>query len=72
MNQSPTLSLEQEFNLELFAEQVENFTPQQAKEGLVELNRQMMIKDNLYRELLKHYMGISSTPMPLQDLGPQR
>lgn len=71
MNQSPNLSLEQEFNLKIFAERVENFTPKQAKEGLVELNRQMMIKDNLYRELLKHYMGIGSPPMPLQDLGPQ-
>jgi hypothetical protein len=65
MNQSADLSLEQEFNLKLFADQVQNLSPEQAKEFLVELNRQMMIRDNLYRDLLKQYMGINPTPMPL-------
>jgi hypothetical protein len=63
MNQSEDLSLEQEFNLRLFADLVQNLTPEQAKEFLVELNREMMIKDNLYRDLLKQYMGINSAPM---------
>ncbi|MGK7874312.1 MAG: NblA/ycf18 family protein [Xenococcaceae cyanobacterium] len=65
MNQPVNLSLEQEFNLKLFAEQVQNLTPEQAKEFLVELNRQMMIRDNLYRDLLKQYMGINAAPMAL-------
>lgn len=56
MNSSPTLSLEQQFNLKLFASKVQNLTPEQAREILVELQRQMMIKDNLYQDLLKHYM----------------
>jgi Phycobilisome degradation protein nblA len=43
MNQSATLSLEQEFNLRLFADQVQNLNPEQAKEFLIELNRQIMI-----------------------------
>lgn len=65
MNQPTNLSLEQEFNLKVFAEQVQKLTPEQAKEFLVELNRQMMIKDNLYRDLLRQYMGIAPAPMPL-------
>ena len=71
MNQSANLSLEQEFNLKLFADLVQKLTSEQAKEFLIELNQQMMLKDNLYRELLKHYMGIGSTPMLLQGLIPE-
>ncbi len=68
MNQSLNLSLEQEFNLKLFAEGVQNLSFEEAKKCLVELNQEMMIRDNLYRDLLKHYMGINSTPMPMEDL----
>ncbi len=56
MSQSTNLSLEQELNLTVFAKQVQNLTPEEAKKLLVELNRQIVIKDNLYRDLLKHYM----------------
>jgi hypothetical protein len=61
MNQPTNLSLEQELNLTIFAKQVENLPIEQAKELLVELHRQIVIKDNLYRDLLKHYMGMEST-----------
>lgn len=56
MSQSISLSLEQELSLTVFAKQVQNLTAQQAKELLIELNRQFIIRDNLYRDLLKHYM----------------
>ena len=56
MNQSTSLSLEQELNLTVFAKKVQNLTGEHAKQLLVELNRQILIKDNLYRDLLKHYM----------------
>jgi hypothetical protein len=65
MNQPVNLTLEQEFNLRVFSERVENLTPEQAKEFLVEINRQMMIRDNLYRDLLKQYMGMNTAPMSL-------
>jgi hypothetical protein len=71
MNQSVNLSLEQEFNLKLFADLVQNLSPEQAKEFLVELNQQMMIRENLYRDLLKQYLEIGSTPMPDQYLTPE-
>jgi hypothetical protein len=71
MNQSANLSLEQEFNLKLFADLVQNLSHEQAKEFLIELNQQMMIRENLYQDLLKHYLGIGSTPMPAQGLTPE-
>ena len=48
MNYSEQLSLEQEFNLRIFADQVESLSPEQLKDLSVELYRQMMVKDNLY------------------------
>jgi hypothetical protein len=65
VNQQIDLSLEQEFDLRLFAEQVQSLAPEQAKWLLVKLKQQMTIQDNLYRDLLKHYMGISTASMPL-------
>jgi hypothetical protein len=56
MTQSTSLSLEQELNLTVFAKQVENLTGEQAKQLLVELNRQILLQENLYKDLLKHYM----------------
>ncbi|MGK7915783.1 MAG: NblA/ycf18 family protein [Prochloraceae cyanobacterium] len=63
MNQSSQLSLEQEFNLRKFSDQVRNLSREQAQDLLIELNKQMMIQQNLYQELLKPYWGIGTTPM---------
>ena len=64
MNYSDKLSLEQEFNLRRFADQVRTLSPEQAQDLSLELYRQMMLKDNLYEEILKDYWGISSVPQP--------
>ena len=63
MNHSEKLSLEQEFNLRRFADQVRTLTPEQAQDLSLELYRQMMLKDNLYEDILKDYWGMSSVPM---------
>ena len=63
MNHPEKLSLEQEFNLRRFADQVRTLTPEQAQDLSLELYRQMMLKDNLYEEILKDYWGMSSVPM---------
>lgn len=47
------LSLEQQFNLKVYEDQVKNLNPQQAQEFLLEVLRQLMIKDNVIRHLLK-------------------
>ncbi|ELS02318.1 Phycobilisome degradation protein nblA [Xenococcus sp. PCC 7305] len=47
------LSLEQQFQLEVLRKDIENMSLEQAKEYLFEAFRQMMVKDNLCRDLFK-------------------
>lgn len=54
MEQTTNLSLEQKFKLQVLQEQVKNLTREQAQEFLIELFRQMMVKDNLVKQLLKN------------------
>ena len=54
MSEANKLSLEQEFSLKKLANQTQVLSRQQAQELIVELQRQMMIKDNLYQEIIKH------------------
>ena len=60
MKDSEQLSLEQEFDLRIFADRVRNLTSEEARGLSIELYRRMMLKDNLYEELLQDYWGISS------------
>lgn len=48
------LTLEQQFNMKVYEDQVKNLSADQAQEFLLELMRQMMIKDNVIRHLMKH------------------
>ena len=63
MKNSEQLSLEQEFNLRIFADQVRTLSPDQVQDLSIELYRRMMLKDNMYEELLKDYWEINSTPL---------
>jgi len=47
------LTLEQEFKLKVLQEQTKNLGLEQAQEYVAELLRQMMVKDNLVKHLLK-------------------
>ncbi len=62
MKDSEQLSLEQKFNLRTFADLVQTLSSEEAQGLSVELYRRMMLKDNLYQELLRDYWGISSFP----------
>ncbi len=62
MNYPEQLSLEQEFDFRMFADQVRTLSPEQSQDLSLELYRQIMIKDNLYREILKDYWEIGSVP----------
>ena len=53
MEKSASLTLEQKFKLEVLKDQVKDLTQQQAQEYLIEVFRQMMVKDNLVKQLLK-------------------
>ncbi|MEH2286431.1 NblA/ycf18 family protein [Nostoc sp.] len=58
MNQPITLSLEQEFSLRTFADQVQQMSREQAQEFLLMLYKQMIIRETTYQELLKHQLEV--------------
>ena len=60
MNQPLALSLEQEFKLRTFADQVKSLSREQAQEYLLDLYELMMRKENMY----KHFLNESSPPKP--------
>lgn len=47
------LSLEQEFELRLLKEQVKQLSLNQAQDYVVKMMRQMMLKENLFKHLMK-------------------
>jgi Phycobilisome degradation protein nblA len=51
------LSLEQQFHLKKYEHQVTDLSQQQAQEFLVEAFRQLMLKDNAIRSLMKSGFG---------------
>ncbi|PSB05007.1 NblA/ycf18 family protein [Merismopedia glauca] len=60
MSQPIELSLEQQFSIRTFETQVKDLTVDQAKDFLVQLYRQMMMREATYKQLLKHQWGIES------------
>lgn len=48
-----SLSLEQNFNLKVYEDQVKGLSQEQAQDYLLEVMRQLMIKDNVIRHLMK-------------------
>lgn len=62
MDQTIVLTLEQEFSLRSFADQVQQMSREQAQEFLVEQNRFMMIRERIYQELLKHEWQLDVDP----------
>ena len=52
------LSLEQQFNIRSFETQVKKMSREQAQEFLVKLYEQMMMRENFYKEFIKHQWGL--------------
>ncbi|MBE9209888.1 NblA/ycf18 family protein [Nostoc sp. LEGE 06077] len=63
MNQPINLSLEQEFSLRSFADQVQQMSREQAQELLLVLHQQMIIQETTYKELLKHQWELNADPI---------
>ncbi|MEO1095026.1 MAG: NblA/ycf18 family protein [Cyanobacteria bacterium J06638_28] len=53
MEFSGKLTLEQEFELKIIEEQVKGLSIEQAQDYVVKIMRQMMMKENLFKRLLK-------------------
>jgi hypothetical protein len=47
------LTMEQQFRLKVCEDQVKNLSAEQAQDFLLEIMRQLMIKDNVIRHLIK-------------------
>lgn len=60
MNQPIELSLEQEFSLRSFADQVQHMSHEQAQEFLLVLYQQMLVRETMYRDFLKHEWRLDS------------
>lgn len=58
MNEPMQLTLEQEFNLQSFQTQVEKMSREQAQEFLVKLYEQMMLRETMYQQFIKHEWGL--------------
>ena len=52
------LSLEQKFSLRSFESQVQQMNREQAQEYLVKLYEQMLSRENMYKEVIKHQWGL--------------
>ena len=48
-----TLNLEQQFNLKIYQDQIRGMSQDQAQDALLEVMRQIMIKDDVIRHLMK-------------------
>lgn len=65
MSQPVELSLEQQFSIRSFETQVQQMSHEQAKEFLVQLYEQMLMRETMYRHFLKHQWGLEpGLPMP--------
>lgn len=62
MNQPIELSLEQQFSIRSFESQVQHMNLEQAQQFLVQLYKQMMMREATYKQLLKHQWGLEPSP----------
>ncbi|WNZ27863.1 phycobilisome degradation family protein [Leptolyngbya sp. NK1-12] len=53
MDQAIELTLEQDFNLRNFADLVQQMSLEQAQKFLIEQHKLMMLRETMYRDLLK-------------------
>ncbi len=52
------LSMEQKFNIRSFETQVEQMSHEQAQECLVKLYKHMIVRENMYKDFIKHQWGL--------------
>ncbi len=58
MNSNEQLSLEQQFELRLFADQVRDLSLEEAQELLIRLRESMVIQANTFQDIIKASWGI--------------
>lgn len=58
MSSPMELSIEQQFSLRFFQTQVEKMNRQQAQEFLIKLYEQMLLRENMYKDLVKYQWNL--------------
>jgi hypothetical protein len=58
MSNSMELSLEQQFSVRSFQTQVQQMSREQAQDFLLKLYQQMLERENMYKDFLKHQWGL--------------
>ena len=58
MSEPAKMSLEQKFSLRSFETQVQQMSHEQAQEFLIKLYEQMIVRENMYKEFIKHQWGL--------------
>jgi hypothetical protein len=58
MDRQTDITLEQEFDIRKFGMLVHQMNREQAQDYLISLYEQMLVRDNLYRSLLKYAWGL--------------
>lgn len=61
MSYSRELSLEQQFNIRSFESQVKKMSQEQAQDFLIQMYQEMLVRENMYKDFLKHQWGLDST-----------
>ncbi len=62
MNQPMDLPLEKQFNIRSFESQVDRMTLEQAQHFLKQIYTQMILRETMYQDFLKHKWGLESGP----------
>ena len=58
MEANNNLSMEQQFKLHVLSQEVQQMSREQAQQYLIEVLRQMMVKDNVVKKLIKGDMNM--------------
>ncbi|MGK7909709.1 MAG: NblA/ycf18 family protein [Synechococcus sp.] len=56
--ESTNLSMEQQFKLQVLSTEVKQMSHEQAQQYLIEVLRQMMVKDNVVKNMIKGEMSM--------------
>lgn len=66
MNPSLSLSLEQEFRVKLFADQVQSLSNEELQELIVDLYQNSLVQESLFQTMMGEYMGLSSAAINVE------
>ena len=61
MNVSDRLSLEQQFKVKVFADQIRHLSIDEVQELIVELYENSLLQENAFKKMMGEYLGLSQS-----------